>query len=120
MRPRLLLSLLLLAAGACTGWHPQTSPAPREVVAQQHGRGYVRVVKRDGSALVLQTPSVQGDSIVGVGGNPPRLTGVPLAEVQRVDVRGFSPAKTSGLAVAGLALVALLALWASIVVIYRD
>ena len=104
-------TLLSLAAGACTSWHAQSSPAP-EVVARQHGRGSVRVLRRDGSVMILQTPSVVGDSIIGVGGDPPRRTGVALADVQRVDARGFSPTRTGGLVLGYFAVVSLIAIGA--------
>ena len=112
MRFRFLpIALLAFAAGGCTTWHRQVSPAP-EVVARQHGRGSVRVLRRDGSVLVLQTPEVVGDSIVGVGGTPPRRTGVALADVERIDRRGFSPAKTGGLVAGYFAIVTLIAIGA--------
>lgn len=103
--------MLSLAAGACTSWHHQSSPAP-EVVARQHGRGSVRVLRQDGSVMVLQTPSVVGDSIIGVAGDPPRRTGVALADVQRIDRRGFSPARTGGLVVGYFVVVSLVAIGA--------
>jgi len=107
------LALLALAAGACTSWHHPASPAP-EVVARQHGRGSVRVLRRDGSVLVLRTPSVVGDSIIGVGGSPPRRTSVALADVERVETRGFSPAKTCGLVLVYFAVVTLIAVGAAL------
>ncbi|HEX8904796.1 MAG TPA: hypothetical protein VF771_08150 [Longimicrobiaceae bacterium] len=114
MRIRIIAPLILsLAAGGCTQWHAQHAPAP-EVVARQHGRGSVRVQRRDGSVLVLETPSVSGDSIIGVGGTPPRRTSVALADVERIDRRGFSPVKTGGLVVGYFVVISLLAMGAAL------
>lgn len=82
------------------------------MVARQHGRGSVRVTRRDGSVIVLHSPEVVGDSIIGVGGTPSRRTGVALADVERVDRRGFSPVKTGGLVVGYFAIITLIAIGA--------
>jgi hypothetical protein len=96
MRWHLSLLLLLIVAAGCTGWHAQTSPAP-EIVARQQGRGVLRIARKDGSVLELRSPRVMGDSIVGIGGSPPRRTGVALADVERIQRRGFSASRTGGL-----------------------
>jgi len=100
MRIRVLSAAALLSLSACTSWHAQTGPA-LQVVAR-HERGPVRVVRNDGSVLVLRTPSVVGDSLVGVGGSPPRRTSVALADVKRVDARELDPLKTGGATVGAL------------------
>lgn len=81
----------------CTSWHTQSSPAP-EVVTRLNGGGAVRVQRHDHSWVVLRAPRMEGDSIVGLAGSPPERTAVAVADVERIDARGVSAAKTGGLA----------------------
>jgi hypothetical protein len=105
MRFRPAFALLLVTLGACTSWQHQSAPAP-QVVAAQNGQA-VRVVRRDGSVYELHNAIMANDSIVGWGeGNPRARVSVPLAEVERIDARRVSVARTAGLA-AGLTVVAL-------------
>lgn len=88
--------VLVPAAGACHGWRPQATPVPR-AIEQMHGRGTVRILRSDGSLVVLASPRVTGDSIVGTAGSPPRRTAVAVAGVERVEAREVSAGKTAGL-----------------------
>ena len=90
--PRRLLVVLLLLTGACTSWHVETMP-PAELVAERKpDRVRVRLVDR--SRIVLFTPAVLGDSLVGTldGG---RRT-VSLAEVNEIAVRRGNTLGTIG------------------------
>jgi CubicO group peptidase (beta-lactamase class C family) len=95
MRFRAAPLALLFATAACTSWRPQTAPAPQVVTANANGT--VRVTRHDQSVLVLRHPQVVGDSIVGDAGNPPRRAAIAMADVDRIDARKVSAAKTGGL-----------------------
>lgn len=105
------LLVFALSLSACTSWRPQTAPAPEVVAA--HGEGAVRIVRHDQSVLVLRHPQVVGDSIVGEAGDPPRRVSVATADVQRVEVRKVSAARTGGLSVGVLILVTVVAVAAA-------
>lgn len=104
---------LLLSAGACHSWRPQTTPAP-QVVEQMNGRGTVRITRRDQSMLVLASPQLVGDSIVGTAGNPPQRAAIAVADVQRIDTRRMSATRTGGLAVGTIVLVTVVAVAAAV------
>jgi len=108
--PMLCLPLL---AGACHSWRPQTTPAP-QVVQQMNGRGTVRILRRDGSVMVLSIPQVVGDSIIGTTGNPPQRATVAVADVQRIDTRRVSATRTGGLAIGTIVLVSAVAIAAAV------
>jgi hypothetical protein len=95
MRFRAVPFAALLAAAACTSWHPQTAPAPQVVTANANGT--VRVTRRDQSVLVLHHPQIVGDSIIGDAGDPGRRAAVAMADVARIDARKVSAARTGGL-----------------------
>jgi hypothetical protein len=119
MRFRAVPFAALLATAACTSWRPQTAPAPQ--VVSGNANGTVRVIRRDQSVLVLHHPQVVGDSIVGDAGDPSRRAAVALADVERIDARKVSAARTGGLSLGiivvgsvlliGAATVALLSSW---------
>ena len=92
------LALLLLAAGgACNTWRVQQGPAP-QVVAQR-GEGRLRIVLKDQSVVELVGARVVGDSIVGIGGSPPRHLAGATADVQRIDAQRVDPVRTGALTV---------------------
>jgi hypothetical protein len=105
------LLAVALALAACTTWRPQTAPAPEVIAA--HGNASVRIVRRDQSTIELRHPQVVGDSIVGEAGDPPRRVAVATADVERVDVRKVSAARTGGLSVGVLLVVAIVAVGAA-------
>lgn len=114
MRYRFLAaSILMLSTAACHSWRPQSTPAP-QVVEQMNGRGTVRILRRDGSVMVLASPQVAGDSIVGTTGNPPQRAAVAVADVQRIDTRRVSATRTGGLAVGTIVLVSAVAIAAAV------
>lgn len=97
MRLRAAPLAALLALAACTSWRPQTAPAPQ--VVQANASGTVRVTRRDQSVLVLRHPQMVADSIVGDAGDPPRRTAVAMADVERIDAKKVSAARTGGLGI---------------------
>ncbi|HET7228423.1 MAG TPA: hypothetical protein VFJ16_00335 [Longimicrobium sp.] len=112
--PRSLsLLFLVLMAGACHSWRSQSSPAP-QVVASMNGRGTVRLLRSDQSVMVLSSPQVVGDSIVGTTGNPPQRAAVAIADVRRIDTRRVNAAKTGGLAVGTIVLVSVVVVAAAV------
>jgi hypothetical protein len=115
----LAASVLLLSTAACHSWRAQTTPAPR-VVEQMNGRGTVRIVRRDQSVMVLSSPQVVGDSIVGTTGDPPRRATVAVADVQRIDTRRVSATKTGGLAIGTIVLVSVVAVAAAVAALLGD
>ena len=62
-RSRLLVLGWLMTSGCVSTWH--TVQASPEAAMAAHGRGDVRVTRRDGSMVALHQPLVSGDSIVG-------------------------------------------------------
>lgn len=103
MRTSARCLVLVLLAG-CTSWHPRTSPSPGSHTAYDHP---VRVVRKDHSDVVLREAYVIGDSLVGRAGET--RAAVALSDIERVDERELSFARTSGL-LFGLAAVAVGAL----------
>ena len=86
-----LVGLLVVAQPACGTWQA-VGPTPQEYLAAHHPDA-VRLTRLDSSQVVLRTPTVRADSLVGlIGGgmrqdDPERATGVPLGEIQLVEAR---------------------------------
>ena len=97
-RPRfsLLLSLLLVAQG-CTSWKQR--PLTAGVTPAFSTERPVRITLSDRSEIVLERPRIEGDSLIGDVGNPPQRVAVALRDVQRIDERSVSLARTGGLVV---------------------
>jgi len=102
------LSALLLAAGTLPGCTAQYSmaPAPTMFDAKKPPRE-ARVTLVSGKRIFLLSPSVSGDSLIGIEsarGADHRVTGyvaVPLAEIAEVAVERIEPLRTT-LAIAGI------------------
>src|SRR6185436_12726011 len=75
--------ILYLLCTACTTWRPDTL-TPQAVV-QGHPRS-LRVTRRDSSQVVLTTPQLQGDTILGLGPKKAQVR-VPLDSVLLTDTR---------------------------------
>lgn len=85
--------LLLVYLPACTSWRVGT-PTPSAFVEREHPQR-ARVTRTDGTQVMVNEPTVAGDTLVGTLANhdATRVT-IPLAEVQSVAVRKFSTGKT--------------------------
>lgn len=105
-RTELLVLATFLVAG-CSSWHSRSAPSPADSLGFGHP---VRVVRTDGSAIVLDPALVRGDSIVGTSGST--RVAIALRDVQRVDERRTSVLRTGALVVLG-AFVAVIALAAA-------
>ena len=105
-----LLLFLLLNLTTCTSWQPAATPSPTQFVeAEQPDR--VRVTVRDGTELVLDEPSVEGDEFVGTVEEA--SVRVPFGDIFRFEVRRFSTVRTLG-AVVGGAILTTVAIYALI------
>jgi hypothetical protein len=100
----LTLSIPLLLAG-CGTWRAQNGPPSEVVPANTASR--LRIVRHDRSTLELREARVVGDSIVGQAGDPPVRVAVALADVERIDARRTSAARTGGLTLGVFAVVVL-------------
>lgn len=91
-RPPLIVALALLPG--CMTWkrNPMAAGSPPAL----SGERPVRVSRTDGSVVVLEQPRIMGDSLVGDLGSPPQRYAVAWRDIQQVDERGVSVARTSG------------------------
>lgn len=119
MRPvlrRVLTILLLSSLAACQGWHGRRMPTGPEPLPSP-----VRVLLRDGSALVMWHPAVERDSMIGLVGREPgerTRAAVALSQVERIERRGVNVPATVAVsalatltAVVAVVLIALGATW---------
>ena len=83
-----LLLFLMLHLTACYTWQGVATTSPAGVIeATQPDR--VRVVVRGEGEVELENPSVEGDQLVGADG-----VSMPLADILRLEVHGFSAGRT--------------------------
>ena len=100
-RRAVALVLIPVVVAGCSSWQ-LAKPTPSEYL-QSHRPNHVRVTRSDSARISLRTPELRGDSLWGIeGGSLARAdTGrqviVPLSDIQRMEVRRFSLAKTLGL-----------------------
>jgi hypothetical protein len=100
------VTLLTFGLG-CTSWKTQQL-APEQVVASKRPE-QVRVIQSNGAQLELWSPQLSNDSLVGrlQRTDSTKLTGMPLADIKELQVRGVSAGKTV-LLVAGVGVTVLL------------
>ena len=94
-RPRAVLMLfLVLHLTACTSWQSVSLDAisPAELIEEDRP-DRVRVTGGGVLELEVVSPSVEGDQLVGADG-----VSVPLADILRLEVHGFSLLRTIGAA----------------------
>ena len=108
--PRVVLLLfLLLNLTACSTWQSVGPVSPSQFIeAEQPER--VRVYMRSGGQVDLERPAVDGDELVA----PASGVSVPLADILRLEVRGFSLGRTigAGFGVYAAVVVVVWGLWA--------
>ena len=85
-----LLLFLLLHLTACQTWHSASLDAisPAQLIEEDQP-DHVRVTGGDVLEREVVSPSVEGDQLVGAGG-----FSMPLEDVLRLEVRGFSLGRT--------------------------
>jgi len=108
------LLLAVLTLGGCMTWRPATLP-PRSLLAGAQETS-VRVWRRGGEPIVLRTPVILGDSIVGSapGASWTDRTAIALSDVTRVEVERVDANRTVLLVAAlGATVVAVVAAAAS-------
>lgn len=114
-RPAASALLFLLYLTACHTWQTGT-PTPAQFVEREHP-AQVQVTRTDGSTVILDAPSVRGDSLVGQSVGTPDsvgMSGVPLGDVTSVAVKkaatGRTVLLTAGIVVAVVA-AGMIAVW---------
>jgi hypothetical protein len=91
LRPILGISLVLSQfVVSCTSWQVK-SVAPQALIETRQPKK-VRVRTMAGIRVVMKNPHIQNDSMIGVVRGV--VAGIPLARINQVAVRGFSPVKT--------------------------
>lgn len=101
-RRPIALALLLWYVPACTAWHVEQGVSPQQLIADRHPTA-VRVTLPDRSQIVVDDPSIEGDSVAGIVNG--RDSSVATSAVMQVAIRKVSGGKTVGL-VLGLGLLA--------------
>lgn len=99
LRAHLAATLFIaLLSTACYEWHTE-SMAPASVLATRQP-AMLRVIRTDGSQVVLQRPRLQGDTLVGIGyPEVEHEVRVALSDVKQVATGNFSMGRTLGLGV---------------------
>jgi len=95
--------LIVAFAGltACASWKV-VGPSPAEFLRTQ-APARVRVTRTDSSKVVVQAPTLRGDTLVGTAAaglaqrDTARQVAVPLSSIQSLAVRRSSPELTLGL-----------------------
>ncbi len=88
-----LLMMVQLAVG-CATWRIETTP-PAELVSSPRPPGSLRVTRQNGERMMLASPRVIGDSLLGFNGG--KTVGVELGDIQELATRHGSTGKTLGL-----------------------
>lgn len=129
-RLALIAALAVLPSlGACTSWRP-AAVGPAELLETESPES-IRVARADGTAIVMDNPRLEGDSIVGAerecrtaagprpGGRTVCYTGekvgVSIADTEGVEVRATSGTSTGFGVVGGVLLAVGVALYAVVV-----
>jgi len=96
-RSRLPLAVAAaLVLPGCTTWARQSAP-PAQVVAS-HPDALIRVTRTDHSVITVRGATVLGDTLIGTTDDDARLrVAIPVADVEAVDTRAVSGARTAGL-----------------------
>lgn len=99
LRTRFWLPLAIagtVALPACTTWARQSAP-PAQVVANNPD-ALVRVTRTDHSVVTVRGAKVVGDTLLGTTNDDAHLAvAIPIADVEAVDTRAVSGARTAGL-----------------------
>jgi len=98
--PRYIAAVLLATyLSACTSWRVQPV-SPEQLLNDQHPKA-VRVQRADRSRVVLNSPELVSDSLLGTARG--QRAGVPLADITEIAVRRVDALKTGGLTLGILA-----------------
>ncbi len=114
---RSVISCLLAVCNvpACTSWQVGT-PTPAQFVEREHPERLL-VTRTDSSTVTLDSPTVRGDTLVGLlaGADSARIVGIPLSDVTSVASREGSTGKTilltAGIVVGALGVLTLIWAW---------
>ena len=95
-----LIFTIAVSSTACQAWHVEKKPV--EAVVRQNAAGPVALTMNDRRWVVLESPRVQRDSVVGIrtGGNTfgKGRIALPVNRIRSVETRRFSILRTLYLA----------------------
>lgn len=91
--PSMLVALSLVSAG-CREWHPLPMPTPQSFEAKPSAR--YRITTLDTRVWHFTSLSLRNDSLLGrlTNDDVPMVPGLPIAQIQSVEVRRHSTAGT--------------------------
>ena len=94
----LALVLLALQLQACGSWQPTTLSPPQLIEEEEPSR--VRITRTDGEQVIIQSPEVRADSIVGHYNLRSEFgsedMSVAVSDVRQIETLRFSPGRTVG------------------------
>lgn len=109
-RGRTYALIFLLWSAACASWRP--APLTPELVARDPAK--LRVVRLDGSRVVLDGPELRGDTLIGTDHG--REIAIPRDSVRQAATREFSSSKSLVLVASVLGVLALTAAFINAIV----
>lgn len=90
---------ILLTVGACHSWSPTQVPAPARPL--EGNPQEARVTRTDGSVILLRSPFVKGDTLVGFtdlrAASTADRVAIPVAEIRTVQTRKVNILGTTAL-----------------------
>ena len=100
LRLTVVLALPLAATlGACNGWSRRPLPAPGDRFATRSAR----VIRTEGSPILLDRVSISADSLVGLEHAAPHVrVAIPLSEVRMVETRRVNAPRTAAVTLLSL------------------
>ena len=111
----LMVLLYVVSASGCYTWRPWRMASSQ--IASSNPAPTVRVIRMDGTQVILESPALLGDTLLGTVRSAPsaaQQVRIPLSQVREVSKRHLSAGRTAGL-VAGTAVGAFAFLYAMLV-----
>ncbi|MFQ5889362.1 MAG: hypothetical protein ACE5JR_04840 [Gemmatimonadota bacterium] len=100
------LTIMAVLSG-CMKWSTVKVPVAQALAEEEPKK--IRVTRSNGYVLVLESPAIEGDSLVGLTGRSKQRVAIPVEDVKRIEARKPDGVRTTLLVVgAGLTLAAII------------
>jgi hypothetical protein len=95
-RAQLRIIVIVLGVGACHSWSQAGTP---QGVISHAGGGTIQVTKKDSSVVLVQSPTLVRDTLVGTSTDSMHVRlAIPMADVSSVAAQKLSLSRTAGAA----------------------